>query len=454
MEHTFNRLAPLNFRYYCQKVLPAVYDESLSYYELLCKLTAKVNELIATDNVQNDALTQLTKLVTNLQSYVTHYFDNLDVQTEINNKLDQMAQDDQLTQIIEQFLGTINFFGFQTKADLKAAQNLAAGGFVKTMGSESYQTGDGNYYYIRAKTQSDVPDDNTLVALTNLTTLIAEKIPDYWLNTLNTTVTTLSNNVGTLSSLNTDEKSSIVGAINWNKSKYNELIGDLSQLETTINSSVVGSINSLKSNTNIDIGRNTTNIGTMTNLNTSNKNDLVSAINEVNTKITPVTLGGTGANNAFDARENIGAIAIHTLFDSDVGTNGNIDFTSKLNDYGTQLNQYKCLTFFGYMNTDENQYDDGCISATVYNTDTDGYFSNRLNIGGSSSTTPGSKHYFKFAHSCYDVGTETNPNAAILVTSNGKTAVLSYDDENSTQMVWGTTWNTSNIYIYRVIGYI
>lgn len=28
-----------DFRYWCQKVLPLVYDESLSYYEVLCQLT-------------------------------------------------------------------------------------------------------------------------------------------------------------------------------------------------------------------------------------------------------------------------------------------------------------------------------------------------------------------------------------------------------------------------------
>jgi len=451
--NSFSGVYPLNFRYACQKVLPAIYDESLSYYELLCKLTAKVNELIATDNTQNDALTRLTELTTSLQSYVTHYFDNLNVQTEINNKLDQMARTGQLTTIIAQFLGTINFFGYQTKADMKAAQNLAAGLFCKTLGSESYQTGDGNYYYIRTKTESDTPDDNNLVALTNLPDLIAEKIPEYWYNTLNNNLTTLSGNVGELSSLNTGEKSSIVGAINWNKSKYNQLIGDLSQLETSVKSDVVGSINSLKSTTNIDIGRNTTNIGTMSNLNTTNKNDLVSAINEVNTKIRPIVNGGTGANNAFDARENLGAVGMHVLFDGEP-TNGNIDFTIKLNDYDTELNQYKSIQFFGYMNTDEGPHDDGCISATVYNADDNGYFSNRLNIGGSASTIADGHHYFKIAHSCYDVGTQNHPNEAILVTTSGKTSVLSYDDEHSTNMVWGASWNTSNIYIYRVIGYI
>ena len=37
--------------YFCNKILPAVYDESLSYYEALCKMRDKLNEVI--DNVNN-----------------------------------------------------------------------------------------------------------------------------------------------------------------------------------------------------------------------------------------------------------------------------------------------------------------------------------------------------------------------------------------------------------------
>lgn len=36
--------------FYSQKVLPLVYDNSLSYYEVLCKLTNKINELVDTVN--------------------------------------------------------------------------------------------------------------------------------------------------------------------------------------------------------------------------------------------------------------------------------------------------------------------------------------------------------------------------------------------------------------------
>ena len=37
-------------RFWVQKILPLVYDDSLSYYELLCKVVHKINEII--DNLE------------------------------------------------------------------------------------------------------------------------------------------------------------------------------------------------------------------------------------------------------------------------------------------------------------------------------------------------------------------------------------------------------------------
>ena len=38
-----------HFKMWCQKVLPLVYDDSLSYYEVLCKVIQYIND--TTDNV-------------------------------------------------------------------------------------------------------------------------------------------------------------------------------------------------------------------------------------------------------------------------------------------------------------------------------------------------------------------------------------------------------------------
>ena len=39
-------------KYYCHKILPLTYDDSLSYYEVLCKLTSKMNEMIEYINTE------------------------------------------------------------------------------------------------------------------------------------------------------------------------------------------------------------------------------------------------------------------------------------------------------------------------------------------------------------------------------------------------------------------
>jgi hypothetical protein len=59
-------LAP--FRFWCQKVLPAVYDDSLSYYELLCKVLHWLNkDVIPTLNEHTEAITELASELTELK---------------------------------------------------------------------------------------------------------------------------------------------------------------------------------------------------------------------------------------------------------------------------------------------------------------------------------------------------------------------------------------------------
>lgn len=56
-----------SIRFWCQKVLPLVYDDSLSYYEFLCKVCDKVNEIISAQNKTNNELSNLTA---NLKSII------------------------------------------------------------------------------------------------------------------------------------------------------------------------------------------------------------------------------------------------------------------------------------------------------------------------------------------------------------------------------------------------
>ena len=57
-------------RFWCQKVLPAVYDQSLSYYELLCKLAAFLNKMVEELEKMQDNIDDLHKAYKDLQDWV------------------------------------------------------------------------------------------------------------------------------------------------------------------------------------------------------------------------------------------------------------------------------------------------------------------------------------------------------------------------------------------------
>lgn len=61
------------FRYWCYKVLPLVYDNSLSYYEVLCKVVAYINQLIQQDKDFADDLEELEKELQTVQEWIDNY---------------------------------------------------------------------------------------------------------------------------------------------------------------------------------------------------------------------------------------------------------------------------------------------------------------------------------------------------------------------------------------------
>ena len=88
------------FRFWCQKVLPLVYDDSLSYYEVLCKVVDYLNKTMEDVGILHDDIEALHTAYLQLQQYVNDYFSTLDVQQEINNKLDIMATDGTLDALL------------------------------------------------------------------------------------------------------------------------------------------------------------------------------------------------------------------------------------------------------------------------------------------------------------------------------------------------------------------
>ena len=196
------------FKAWLASNIPAVYDNTMSYYEELVALIKYLQDVVVPAvNDNASAVTTISEALETLQSYVDNYFNNLDIQTEINNKLDQMAESGQLADIIAQYLQVQAIFGFDTISEMSASENLVNGSICKVLGKTNYQTGDGEFYKIRTVTSSDVIDGVNKVAITHNNTLIAEIIPDYGLNNLNNRVTNYENTL----SLLTDKKYLFIG---------------------------------------------------------------------------------------------------------------------------------------------------------------------------------------------------------------------------------------------------
>lgn len=93
-------------RFWCQKVLPAVYDQSLSYYEVLCKLAAFLNKMLEELEKMQDNIDALHKSYKDLQAWVNaeiarfeahmeQHFD--DLTKELWNKFEQYKNDTNTT---------------------------------------------------------------------------------------------------------------------------------------------------------------------------------------------------------------------------------------------------------------------------------------------------------------------------------------------------------------------
>ena len=96
-QNTYKEMTP--FKRFVLQSFPWINEnfDALTNYELMGKIIEYLNNIISNENaVQSN--------VTSLYNYVKDYFENLDVTNEINEKLDEMANDGTLTELIENYM--------------------------------------------------------------------------------------------------------------------------------------------------------------------------------------------------------------------------------------------------------------------------------------------------------------------------------------------------------------
>lgn len=95
------------FKRLCMSIgaIPTSFQDSMDYYECVLWLIKYLeNTIIPVVNNNGEAVAELQELYSTLKNYVENYFENLDVQDEINNKLDEMVEDGTLTDIIGDYI--------------------------------------------------------------------------------------------------------------------------------------------------------------------------------------------------------------------------------------------------------------------------------------------------------------------------------------------------------------
>ena len=157
---------PLNmppFKAFLASNIPSVYDNTLSYYDELTKLIAYLEQqVVPTVNANTEGLKQL-------KDFVEHYFDNLNVQTEINNKLDDMAISGELAQIVIDHLNDMYIYQEITTTEyFNQAKNTKY--WITHI---PHEDSDGNLIALKHGLADDVDDEN--LAATETTRSFAKR---------------------------------------------------------------------------------------------------------------------------------------------------------------------------------------------------------------------------------------------------------------------------------------
>lgn len=143
------------FKWFVLENFPFIENDfdAINNYHLFSKVVEYLNKTIDNMNLTGEQMENVTNAMTNLQNYVNNYFDNLDVEDEINNKLDEMVEDGTFENIIRPYLDNVftpalNDMQHQINSFASGSPLIANSVSEMTDTTKIYvNTSDGNWYY-------------------------------------------------------------------------------------------------------------------------------------------------------------------------------------------------------------------------------------------------------------------------------------------------------------------
>lgn len=107
--------------------------DAITNYQLLCKVVDYLNKLLKNQNLLQENEKNLSIAFNNLKNYVDNYFKNLDITEEVDAKLDEMAENGTLAEIInEQLFDALNEKMESLPSDVLDLQHIVSQSFDDT----------------------------------------------------------------------------------------------------------------------------------------------------------------------------------------------------------------------------------------------------------------------------------------------------------------------------------
>ena len=142
----FKNLTP--FKWFVLENFPFIEADfdALTEWQLFCKIGKEMNKIINSENTLGTQVENVTNAFIELQKFVNNYFDNLDVQEEINNKLNDMVIDGTLASILTNYTKISKVFN--TTEEMLLDNTLEINQKIKTLGYSTINDGGAGTFFI------------------------------------------------------------------------------------------------------------------------------------------------------------------------------------------------------------------------------------------------------------------------------------------------------------------
>ena len=147
-KYEYKKIDMSPFNWFVLENFPFIEEDfdAITSYQLWCKLKEFFGKVADKTDEMGVQVENLTNAFIELQNYVDTYIENLDIQEEINNKLDEMVEDGTLEDILLNY-SNINKI-YNTTTSMISDTNITNGMKIKTLGYSEINDGGNSEFII------------------------------------------------------------------------------------------------------------------------------------------------------------------------------------------------------------------------------------------------------------------------------------------------------------------